>query len=157
MGELRHSIYSRFGFEWASSLVPYGPRFRLHRRIYHQVFHAGAAGSYRPKQLQKAYEMLTHILQEPADFAEHVDMFVGRYRYPSMSDMLSCRFSTSVVMSVAYGYDIVRGDAFVVNIKRALDIFLRVSTPESAAILGAFPRCTRVHHGILLILHVPQC
>ncbi|KIJ67345.1 hypothetical protein HYDPIDRAFT_84029 [Hydnomerulius pinastri MD-312] len=111
-----------FGFEWAASLARYGPRFRLHRRLYHQVFHADAALLYRPKQLQKAYEMLTRILQDPTKYVEHFDTF-----------------SASVVMSVTYGYDPVQGDSLVSVIKRAADIFLLVCTPEAAALCATFP------------------
>ncbi|KIJ64539.1 hypothetical protein HYDPIDRAFT_111874 [Hydnomerulius pinastri MD-312] len=116
------STTEMFGWEWGATLTPYGPRFRLHRRIYHQVFHANAALSYRPQQLQKAYEMLGHILTDPAEYAEHFDTF-----------------SASVVMAVTYGYDLAPGDTFVNKIKRAADIFLSVATPEAAAVCTAFP------------------
>ncbi|KIK87086.1 hypothetical protein PAXRUDRAFT_14451 [Paxillus rubicundulus Ve08.2h10] len=111
-----------FGWEWATALARYGPRLRQHRRLYHQSFHAGASMSYRPRQLQAAYEMLARILDDPTHYAEHFD-----------------RFAATVVLSVTYGYDINGGEAFAKSLKHAADIFARVGNPESAALCAALP------------------
>ncbi|KIJ19363.1 hypothetical protein PAXINDRAFT_166569 [Paxillus involutus ATCC 200175] len=111
-----------FGWEWASGLARYGPRFRLLRRLYHQSFHAGAALSYRPRQLQTAYEMLTHILDDPGHYAEHFETFAA-----------------TVVLSVTYGYDNNGEETFGKSLKHATDIFVRFATPESAVFFAAFP------------------
>ncbi|KAF8840002.1 cytochrome P450 [Paxillus ammoniavirescens] len=119
------AIADLFGCEWASAFANYGRRFRQHRRLYHQFFRASAALSYRPRQLQTAYEMLTHILDDPTHYAEHFDT--------------AHRFATSVVMSVTYGCDINEGETLGRSLKRAADIFSRFGTPESAALCAAFP------------------
>ncbi|KIJ19360.1 hypothetical protein PAXINDRAFT_7844 [Paxillus involutus ATCC 200175] len=111
-----------FGWERHSAIARYGPRFRLHRRLYHEFFHAGPALSYRPRQLQTAYEMLTRILDDPTHYAEHFDTFAA-----------------SVVLSVTYGYHINGGEAFAKSLKRAADISTRLVTPGSAAFFAAFP------------------
>ena len=61
----------RFGLEWATFLTRYGPRFRLHRRLLHEVLHAKAAVTYHDKQLQSAYEMLNHLLDDPTRYDAH--------------------------------------------------------------------------------------
>ncbi|KIK95878.1 hypothetical protein PAXRUDRAFT_139741 [Paxillus rubicundulus Ve08.2h10] len=116
------AIADLFGCEWASVFANYGPRFRQHRSLYHQFFRASAALSYRPRQLQTAYEMLTHILDDPTHYAEHFDTF-----------------ATSVVMSATYGCDINEGETLGRSLKRAADIFCRFGTPELAALCAAFP------------------
>ncbi|KIJ19362.1 hypothetical protein PAXINDRAFT_7846 [Paxillus involutus ATCC 200175] len=111
-----------FGWEWSSSFARYGPRFRQHRRLYHQIFHANAALSYRPRQLQTAYEMLMHILDDPTHYAKHFETFAA-----------------TVVMSVTYGYDINGGETFGKSLKHSADALLRFATPESAVLCAAFP------------------
>ncbi|KAG0708511.1 cytochrome P450 [Suillus ampliporus] len=112
-----------FGWEWVSSLARYGAKFRIHRRLYHQVFRSEAALTYRPRQLQKAYKMLKLILQDPTHYAGHFEVF-----------------SASVVMSVVYDYNITSHNDSVLNaMKRATDLMIRVATPERAALFGAFP------------------
>ncbi|KAF8452275.1 cytochrome P450 [Boletus edulis BED1] len=111
-----------FDYEWPSSSARYGPRFRLHRRLLHQVFHAKAALDYRERQLQRAYELLTRLLDDPARYAAHFTTF-----------------SASVVMGVTYGYDMKGGDTFVTSMQRASDIFLGIATPEIFALCIAFP------------------
>ncbi|OJA10464.1 hypothetical protein AZE42_05710 [Rhizopogon vesiculosus] len=112
-----------FGWEWTTSLARYGAMFNTHRRLYHQVFRSEAALTYRPKQLQKAYEMLPSIHHNPENYAGHFEAFAA-----------------SVVMSVVYDYDITSyNDPILHAAKRALDLFTRVATPEKAALFGAFP------------------
>ncbi|KIK95876.1 hypothetical protein PAXRUDRAFT_826569 [Paxillus rubicundulus Ve08.2h10] len=111
-----------FGMEWSAALANYGPRFRQHRRFYHQIFRPSAVPSHHPRQLQAAHEMLTHILDHPTHYAEHFETFAA-----------------SVVMSVTYGYDVNGEEVFGKSLKRAMDIFARVATPESVALCSTFP------------------
>ncbi|KIK74882.1 hypothetical protein PAXRUDRAFT_835861 [Paxillus rubicundulus Ve08.2h10] len=110
------------GCEWVTALEHYGPRLRQHRRFYHQSFNSGASLSYRPRQLQAAYNMLARILYDPTDYAEHLDTF-----------------SATVVLSVTYGYDTNSGEDFAKSLKRAADILARCGTPEAGAFCAAFP------------------
>ncbi|KAN0101188.1 Cytochrome P450 [Tylopilus felleus] len=77
-------------------------------------FHSKAALDYRDKQLQRAYELLTHL--------HHFTTF-----------------SAAVVMEVTYGYDMKGGETFVSPMQRASDIVLSVGTPELFALCTAFP------------------
>ncbi|KAG1727767.1 cytochrome P450 [Suillus paluster] len=112
-----------FGWEWSTPLARYDERFRIHRRLYHQVLRSETALKYCPRQLRKAYKMLTHILHNPANYAGHFEVFAA-----------------SVIMSVVYDHNITSRDDIV--LKRAMDLFvLKVATPEKAALLCAFPFC----------------
>ncbi|KAH7929012.1 cytochrome P450 [Leucogyrophana mollusca] len=113
-----------FGFDFATFLMPYGDMWRLHRRLFHQVFRQDASLAYRPVQLREAYRLLTLLLGSPKSYDEH----------------LQSRHSASIIMSIVYDYDTApRKDPLVTAAQTALDIGLKVATPETAAILGAFP------------------
>ncbi|KAG1857923.1 cytochrome P450 [Suillus tomentosus] len=111
-----------FGWDWTTPLTRYGERFRIHRRLYHQVFRSEAALTYRRRQLQEAYKMLTLILHDPTHYDGHFKVFAA-----------------SVVLSVTYGYDIASHNDIVCDAaKRGTDLFTRIATPERAALFGAF-------------------
>ena len=139
---LVRSRVNSFDFEWPSTSARYGPRFRLHRRLLHQVFHAKATLGYREKQLLRAYELLTRLLDDPARYAEHfttcVQIFYSSHLRVEVLTLLH-RFSASVVMEVTYGYDMKGGETFVTSMQRAADIFFTVTTPEIFALCTAFP------------------
>ena len=130
--------FHRFGWEWASSTARYGPRLRLHRRLLHQVFHAKAALTYRPKQMWNAYQMLTHLLDDPTRYEAHFTMYVLRWISSGVLFIMH-RFSASVVMAVTYGYEMNKGETFVMSMQRAADIMLRFATPQISALCDAFP------------------
>ncbi|KAG9312714.1 cytochrome P450 [Chiua virens] len=116
------SVSDMFGWEWADSISRYGPKFRLQRRLLHQVFHAKSALAYRPKQLISAYEMTTELLNDPTHYFEHFTTF-----------------EVTVVMAVTYGYDMKQGKALVTSMRQSADIFVRFATLELSALCGAFP------------------
>jgi len=111
-----------FGWEWPTSTARYGPRFRLHRRLLHQFFNAQATLTYRPRQLQKAYELMTYLLDDPLRYTAHIT-----------------KFSAAVVMEVTYGYDTKGNETFVTAMQRATDILLHVATIAVFAVCDAFP------------------
>ncbi|OJA11112.1 hypothetical protein AZE42_11749 [Rhizopogon vesiculosus] len=131
-----------FGWEWATTMLRYGERFKTHRRIFHQAFRPEAVLSYRPKQLQKAFEMLSRLLHDPTSYVGHFESSVLSCLLQKPQVLLLDRFSTSVVMSVVYDYDIASHDDVIVNAaKRAWDLFLRGSTPQKNALFAAYPFC----------------
>jgi hypothetical protein len=145
-----HPRLHRFGWESTTSVLRYGPTFRLHRRLIHQSFHANAAWAHRNRQLQKAYEMLTHLLDDPEHYVDHfttcvcyTTIFISALHVSRDGVVLIRmihRFVGAVVMEVTYGYDLKEGQAFVAMMHRAADIFVRVaSTPELTALCTTFP------------------
>ncbi|OJA08941.1 hypothetical protein AZE42_07502 [Rhizopogon vesiculosus] len=129
-----------FGWEWATPFLRYGERFKTHRRLFHQVFRPEAILSYRPKQLQKAFEMLPRLLHDPTGYAGHFESSVLICLLPKPQVLLLDRFSASVIMSVVYDYDIASHDDVIVSAaKGAMDLFLRVATPQKTALFAAFP------------------
>ena len=52
--------------------MPYGPRWRRHRRAFWQEFHAGAVTAYLPAQRNGAHRFLNKLLMTPSKLREHV-------------------------------------------------------------------------------------
>jgi len=62
----------RMGWDFAIALLPYGQKWRTHRRAFHQMFHANAVLKYRPVQLSKIRDLLRNFAEDPKDFREHL-------------------------------------------------------------------------------------
>jgi cytochrome P450 len=60
------------GWDFATSLMPYGQKWRTHRRAFHQMFRADAVLKYRPMQLSKVRDLLRNFAEDPKDFREHL-------------------------------------------------------------------------------------
>jgi hypothetical protein len=66
-----NSFHYRMGWDFNSGLMPYGPRWRQHRRLFQQRFKKTASLSYRPEQTRKVIDMLHGLLISPEDFRDH--------------------------------------------------------------------------------------
>ncbi|KAF8880642.1 cytochrome P450 [Infundibulicybe gibba] len=54
------------------SFLPYGPAWRARRRLFHENFHVGAVGKYKPIQARESRKFLRRLLETPDDFMHHV-------------------------------------------------------------------------------------
>ncbi|EMD36560.1 hypothetical protein CERSUDRAFT_95847 [Gelatoporia subvermispora B] len=70
-------ITSLFGLEWNTAFIPYGPKWRRHRRAIHQYFNSSAIQEYQPVQLCKTREMLVQALQSPSKILDLIEFAVG--------------------------------------------------------------------------------
>ncbi|KAI1789703.1 CyP450 monooxygenase [Ganoderma leucocontextum] len=73
----RLGMLSLVDLSWVIPLMPYGQRWRKHRRLVHRYCNSSAAKQYEPLQQRKARQLLVHLRQEPARFAEHSAFIVG--------------------------------------------------------------------------------
>ncbi|KAF9243525.1 cytochrome P450 [Melanogaster broomeanus] len=116
-------INQLFGTEFSSIFLPYGDRWRLHRRLFHQAFNANAALSFRPIQMEKAHELIMNLLTTPDDFSAHMQAL-----------------SISTIMAIVYDYKASsRQDPVVAYVETAIEIAMKEVRPEVAAVIGAFP------------------
>ncbi|KAH0828054.1 cytochrome P450, partial [Lanmaoa asiatica] len=112
-----------FGTEFSSIFLPYGDRWRLHRRFFHQAFHLNAAPSFRPIQLRKSHDLIMRVASKPHDFPAHLKVL-----------------STSTIMSLVYDYDASGvDDPIVTHVERATNIAVKEMRPEVTALIAAFP------------------
>lgn len=56
----------------AIGMMPYGPQWRLHRRIFQQNFRQRATIKLHPVQEQKIHGFLRDLLSSPDRFMDHI-------------------------------------------------------------------------------------
>ena len=54
------------------TMMPYGQRWRRHKRAFWQHFHPGAVQSYQEVQRLEAHRFLRTLLKTPSDLREHI-------------------------------------------------------------------------------------
>ncbi|KAJ6529442.1 cytochrome P450 [Mycena vulgaris] len=124
--EKRSAIYSDrarapmvnelMGWDFNFGFMKYGDHWRVHRRLFHNVFHNEAAQLFQPKELIVTHELLRRILQEPDAVMDHLRHAAGE-----------------LIMSVAYGINVLpKNDPYVVLAEHA------VNALQTAIIPGRF-------------------
>ena len=64
--------------EWENvGVLPYGERFRKHRRLISQVLNSQAVVSYRELQSSNVKALLRNLLDHPEKFENHILRFVN--------------------------------------------------------------------------------
>ncbi|KAG2140242.1 cytochrome P450 [Suillus bovinus] len=112
-----------FGWSINFGFTNYGDEWRLCRRLVHQTFRSDSALKFRPMQIKQAREMIVNFIDDPSHYHSHF-----------------ATFSSSVAMSVTYGYQTgPRDDPLVRIVENALVIGFQVITPERAILLKTFP------------------
>ncbi|KAH7905951.1 cytochrome P450 [Hygrophoropsis aurantiaca] len=112
-----------FGVDFNFVFFPYGPVWRQHRRLLHQVVRPEAALAYRPMQMQKGFQLIRSILTAPQEYVQHLQHHSG-----------------SIIMSSVYNYETMpHNDPFVRIIERAFNFLLVELRPEMSSVFGAFP------------------
>ncbi|KAG1880062.1 cytochrome P450 [Suillus subluteus] len=116
-------VYPHFASDFNPAFLPYGDRWRLHRRIYHRAFRQAEIPTYHPVQLRSAHKMLFSFLQDPNDYSRHFEMF-----------------SVSFILPITYDYEPKAKDDPIVHImERYLDRVNAILTPGVTVILETFP------------------
>ncbi|KIK96423.1 hypothetical protein PAXRUDRAFT_825949 [Paxillus rubicundulus Ve08.2h10] len=116
-------INELFGTEFSSIFLPYGDRWRLHRRLFHQAFNMNAASSFRPIQMETAHDLMMNLFMTPDDFPAHVQAL-----------------SIATIMAIVYDYKASsRHDPVVAYVEKTIEIAMQEVRPEVAAVIGAFP------------------
>ncbi|KAF9225067.1 cytochrome P450 [Gyrodon lividus] len=111
------------GIGFSTARLSYGPRWRLHRRLYNQALRADAAGKYRPMQLAEARRLLVDFLETP------------RRYHPCLQ-----KYSASIVLSIAYDWEVSEQDDPLINrIESTMDLVSKTISPMNAVLLTAFP------------------
>ncbi|KAG6328542.1 hypothetical protein ID866_10547 [Astraeus odoratus] len=130
--ERRSAVYSDrpylstnefFGLDFNTAFLPYGNKWRLHRKMTNFAFSKQASAAYKPMQIGRAYQLLENMISTPYDYVNHIYTFSG-----------------SVIMAITYGYDAAaENDPFVTKAKMLMVHAGNVLSGERAALLTAFP------------------
>ena len=71
-GFLKNTNRGRMNWSMSMALMPYGPWWRRHRRLFHEYFHPNAVTKYQPIQRQEVQAFLRRLLDTPDDFLHHI-------------------------------------------------------------------------------------
>ncbi|RPD62594.1 cytochrome P450 [Lentinus tigrinus ALCF2SS1-7] len=84
--EKRSSLYSSRpestmvklgGWDWVFAFMPYGQRWRQHRRVFWEYFRPSALPALRPAQEEGMRRLLSGLLESPSNVYEHIRYAVG--------------------------------------------------------------------------------
>ena len=54
------------------AMMPYGPSWRKHRKLFHEYFHRNEVSKYQPTQRQETLAFLRRLLVTPDNFFHHI-------------------------------------------------------------------------------------
>ncbi|KAG1821681.1 cytochrome P450 [Suillus subaureus] len=112
-----------FGLDFNTGLLPYGDRWRQHRKMLHVGFNKEACRKYQSMQLQKVRQLLENFTVSPTQFPMHLKTL-----------------AVATIMTVTYGYDVAPAeDPFVTKIVRIIDLFIQDIGTERAALVELIP------------------
>ncbi|KAF9002170.1 cytochrome P450 [Cyathus striatus] len=98
-------LYELMGWVPTLTFLPYGKKFQKHRRLLQEYLNEKQCMSYQRLQSQHARRLLLHLMENPRNFMHHFQ-----------------RFSTALIVKIAYGKDIDTDDDPYIDIfVKALD------------------------------------
>ncbi|KAF9240868.1 cytochrome P450 [Melanogaster broomeanus] len=101
---VRTMVVELLGWDWLFSSMPYGPRWRDHRTLFHRHFRRHLTSNYHPVVLKETHTTLRNLLESPDQYAHHIR-----------------RTAAAIVMKISYGHDICdQGDVYVTIADEAL-------------------------------------
>ncbi|KAI6128870.1 cytochrome P450 [Pisolithus croceorrhizus] len=116
-------VYSLFGIDRMTPVMPYDNDWRLHRKLFHSSLKADAVERFHDVYLNNARQLLHNIQSGTSKFPEHFKLFSG-----------------SLALELTYGRKVEgKDDATIRLVGTIFDILSRGTTPESGGLLLAFP------------------
>ncbi|KAG1842640.1 cytochrome P450 [Suillus subalutaceus] len=121
-------VYEPFALDFNIGLMPYGDRWRLHRRMFHQAFCPAEMPTYHALQLRSAHKMLFSLLQDPDNYPSHVNML-----------------SASFLLSIVYDYEVkAENDTILHVVENYSKLAVEALTPGATVVMETFPFLLRL-------------
>ncbi|KAG6376689.1 cytochrome P450 [Boletus reticuloceps] len=115
-------INDLMGWDWSFGHMPYGERWRKHRKMFERQFRPVEAQTFWPLQKKEAHTLLRNILDSQEDLIEHL-----RHN------------SAAVIMNVIYGIEISpKADRYIEIAEKALEGMAKAAAP-GAFLVDVFP------------------
>ncbi|KAF9219295.1 cytochrome P450 [Gyrodon lividus] len=115
-------INDLMGWDWSFGHMPYGERWKKHRKMFERQFRPAVAPTYWPLQRKEAHALLRNLLDSPGDLIEHL-----RHN------------AAAVIMNVIYGIEIApKDDRYIDIAEQALDGMAKAAAP-GAFFVDVFP------------------
>ncbi|RDB17531.1 hypothetical protein Hypma_001246 [Hypsizygus marmoreus] len=118
----RLMVFELLGFlDYGLPMMPYGKQFQQHRRMFHEHLLADRAISFRPIQLREAHVLLQNLLSG-------VDL-----------EHVIHRFSTAVVIEVAFGHQVTSDNDTYVKIAEEAGVVINNAGHTGGTPMDVFP------------------
>ncbi|TFK33320.1 cytochrome P450 [Crucibulum laeve] len=92
-------LFDIMGWNAALGFLPYGKKFQKHRRLYQQYFSRDKCNGYQSVQSKQARLLVKNLAKNPEKYSDALQWF-----------------STSIIMHVAYGCEVISDDDILVKI-----------------------------------------
>ncbi|KAJ8520800.1 hypothetical protein ONZ45_g2406 [Pleurotus djamor] len=116
------AVFELLGWFPSLTFLPYGPRFRKHRKIYHSAFNKDTAAQYHPIQVEYARTLACSLMENRGDY-EH----------------LLRRYATSIVLRITYGYPALPEDDDFMKLIKLFGEIQTHSGPPGGTLIDLFP------------------
>ena len=60
--------------------MPYGPRWRAHRKLFHEFIDVSTVKNYDVNQVKAVSNFLINLYQTPGAFREHINLCAPHFR-----------------------------------------------------------------------------
>ncbi|KZT22572.1 cytochrome P450 [Neolentinus lepideus HHB14362 ss-1] len=111
-------MLNMMGWDFDLGFIGYGPRWREHRRLFHQEFRQDRAQYYRPTTMLKAHELARRTLEKPNEFLNHIRHFAG-----------------ANILAIVYDYQVAdSGDYYVGLVEKATAMMAESQLPGASAV-----------------------
>ena len=124
---------------WDSSLpqLPYGPRFRKHRRLILDHFNK-SVNSFRSTQRDEAYILLRDLLETPDAFLQHIRRWSNSHVYSSRLTPQK-RFAAGTIMKITYGHTVRSTDELYVRLAEEAGMGTVTAGSPGSVLVDFFP------------------
>ncbi|KAL4256194.1 cytochrome P450 family protein [Pleurotus pulmonarius] len=116
------TVYVMMGWDPDVAFLPYGPRFRKHRKLLHSHFTQQAIVQFQPIQLQNAHILAKGLLENKGDYHH-----------------LLSRYTTAIVMRIAYGHQILSDDDEFIQVANDSGYAQNNGGPPGGTMVDLFP------------------
>ena len=135
---------NRMGWDSVLAFLPYGDRFRKHRRLMQQHFNVQAVVNFRNLQKAEIYTLLQNLLIAPGQFRHHFHRYVitcSKRKAAHCLLMTSTSLSSATMTMATYGHQVVSDDDEYVNlVERTNAITVQTGSPGGTPV-DFFPPC----------------
>lgn len=114
----RSPMFELSGWSWSSVIMPYGPRWRQHRKRMQSFLDEHMTARYHDRLISSNAIFLRSLLQSPHKFRDHIHRSAG-----------------ANILSLTYGIDVaLENDPWIELVDKAVDALTRAGIPGSYAI-----------------------
>ncbi|KAF9456731.1 cytochrome P450, partial [Collybia nuda] len=110
------------GFFPTLGLLPYGSRFRLHRRMVQQYFKRQDVVNYRTLQIRGTRILLQNLVAAPEDRNSHLS-----------------QYASSILMRITFGYDLTSNNDVYLDLVKSVNRLLETPGLLTGTIVDFFP------------------